>query len=202
MELILLRHGITPGNLERRFVGSMDQPLAPEGEALARSVAPTLPPVEHLYRSPMLRCRQTADLLWPGLAQTVIEDLHETDFGIYEGKNHAELQDDPVYQRWLSGELTVGEPIENCNARAAKALAQLAGDIVKQSWQRVGVVAHGGIFMSMLAQFALPQRAYYDWLLPNCGGFSAQLDPKTLTLHVTGPVGAPPGGTPIPTRNP
>ena len=36
MELLLMRHSITPGNLARRFVGSSDQPLAPEGEALAR----------------------------------------------------------------------------------------------------------------------------------------------------------------------
>ena len=62
MELILVRNGITPGNQERRVVGRLDQPLAPEGEALARVVAPTLPPVEHVYRSPLLRCRQTADI--------------------------------------------------------------------------------------------------------------------------------------------
>ena len=115
MELILVRHGITPGNLEHRFVGRLDQPLAPEGEALAREVAPTLPPVEHIYRSPLLRCRQTADILWPGVAQTVVDDLKETDFGPYEGKCHAELDGDPVYQRWLNGELEIGEPIENCN---------------------------------------------------------------------------------------
>ena len=30
MELLLMRHSITPGNLARRFVGSSDQPLAPE----------------------------------------------------------------------------------------------------------------------------------------------------------------------------
>ncbi|MEG1857888.1 MAG: histidine phosphatase family protein [Pseudoflavonifractor sp.] len=198
MELILIRHGITPGNLERRFVGRIDQPLAPEGQALARSVASALPQVEHVYRSPMLRCRQTADLLWQGVPQTVIENLHETDFGIYEGKCHAELQDDPVYRRWLAGELTVGEPIENCNARAASALAELAADAAERGWRRAGVVAHGGIFMSMLARFGLPKRDYYDWLLPNCGGFRAQLDPATLTLRITGRAGAEEGGAPVP----
>ena len=39
MELIIIRHGTTQGNLERRFVGMLDVPLAPEGEALAGSVA-------------------------------------------------------------------------------------------------------------------------------------------------------------------
>ena len=45
-------------------MGRLDVPLAPEGETLARETAP-LPTVEHLYISPMLRCRRTAELLWP-----------------------------------------------------------------------------------------------------------------------------------------
>lgn len=52
MELILIRHGTTQGNLEKRFVGTLDVPLTPQGEELARKVGPTLPKVEHIYRSP------------------------------------------------------------------------------------------------------------------------------------------------------
>ena len=29
MELILIRHGTTQGNLEKRFIGTLDVPLAP-----------------------------------------------------------------------------------------------------------------------------------------------------------------------------
>ena len=36
MELILVRHGTTQGNLEKRFVGTLDVPLLPQGEELAR----------------------------------------------------------------------------------------------------------------------------------------------------------------------
>ena len=79
MEVILVRHGITQGNKEKRFVGRLDVPLAPEGEAMARETAPLMPEVEHLYVSPMLRCRQTAELLWPGVPRTLVEDLRETD---------------------------------------------------------------------------------------------------------------------------
>ena len=57
----------------------------------------------------MLRCAQTADLLWPGGAQRVIAQLRETDFGPFEGKNHRELEQDPLYRRWLAGEYTPGE---------------------------------------------------------------------------------------------
>ena len=91
MELILVRHGTTRGNVEHFFVGRLDLPLLPEGEELARRVAPTLPAVEHIYRSPLLRCRQTAQLLWPGVETTVVEELRETDFGPSEGRREAEL---------------------------------------------------------------------------------------------------------------
>ena len=67
MEVILIRHGITQGNKEKRFVGRLDVPLAPEGEEMARETASLLPAVDRLYVSPMLRCRQTAGLLWPGM---------------------------------------------------------------------------------------------------------------------------------------
>ena len=79
MELILIRHGTTQGNLEKRFIGTLDVPLAPQGEELARQVGPTLPRVEHIYRSPLMRCRQTAQLLWPGVAMTVRSEEHTSE---------------------------------------------------------------------------------------------------------------------------
>ena len=70
MELLLIRHSITPGNLKKQYIGSTDQPLAPEGEALARERAASMPPAEALWISPMLRCRQTAAILFPNLIPT------------------------------------------------------------------------------------------------------------------------------------
>ena len=101
MELILIRHGTTRGNLERRFIGLTDIPILPEGEALAREVSKTLPLVDHVYHSPLIRCVQTARLLWPDADMTAVDDLHETDFGPFEGKSHQELKDDPRYRAWL-----------------------------------------------------------------------------------------------------
>ena len=69
MELLLLRHSITPGNLKRQYIGVTDQPLAPEGEELARKRREEMPEIGGLWVSPMLRCRQTAELLFPGVEQ-------------------------------------------------------------------------------------------------------------------------------------
>ena len=190
MEVILIRHGITQGTKEKRFVGRLDVPLAPEGEEMARETAPLLPEVEHLYVSPMRRCRRTAELLWPGVGQTVIDDLRETDFGPFEGKNHAELQDDPVYQRWLAGEMVVGEPAEDCARRGSRALAQLAEDAAEHGYGRIGVVSHGGLLMGMLTLHGRPARkGFYDWYPENCGGYRAQLSREPLELHILSTAG-------------
>ena len=190
--MILIRHGITQGNKEKRFVGRLDVPLAPEGEEMARETAPLLPAVDRLYVSPMLRCRQTAGLLWPGMEQTVIDDLRETDFGPFEGKNHEELKDDPLYQAWIGqggghlnfAAMPVGESAEQVSARAAEGLRLVSADMVRRGFQRAALVSHGGTIMGMLSRFGRPERDYYGWMCPNCGGFRMALDPDTLELTV------------------
>lgn len=191
MELILIRHGTTQGNLEKRFVGVLDVPLAPQGEELARRVSPTLPRVEHIYRSPLLRCRQTAQLLWPDTEMTVIQGLRETDFGPFEGKNHQELKDDPLYQAWIGqgdrlnfAAMPVGETAQQVVERVSAALAELVKDAAAHGYERVGVVSHGGALMGLLSKYGRPEREYYDWMCPNCGGFRMALDPDTLELAV------------------
>ena len=191
MELILIRHGTTRGNQEKRFIGTLDVPLAPQGEALARQVGPTLPRVAHIYRSPLLRCRQTAQLLWPGVEMTVIDELRETDFGPFEGKNHEELKDDPLYQAWIGqgdrlnfAAMPVGETAEQVVDRVSLGLAKLVRDAAARGYERVGVVSHGGALMGLLSQYGRPERAYYGWMCPNCGGFRMALNPNTLELTV------------------
>ena len=191
MELILIRHGTTQGNLEKRFIGTLDVPLAPQGEELARQVGPTLPRVEHIYRSPLMRCRQTAQLLWPGVEMTVIDELRETDFGPFEGKNHEELKDDPLYQAWIGqgdrlnfAAMPVGETAEQVVDRVSIGLEKLVKDADAHGFARVGVVSHGGALMGLLSKYGRPERQYYGWMCPNCGGFRMELNPHTLELTV------------------
>ncbi len=194
MELILIRHGTTRGNQERRFIGVTDIPLAPEGEELARRVAPGLPEVEHVYRSPLVRCAQTARLLWPGTEETVIAELRETDFGPFEGKNHEELKDDPLYRQYIAAadyaKVPVGESPLEAAERASQGLLRLLEDAGARGFRRVGVVSHGGTMMGLLGKYGRPAReGYYDWMCPNCGGFRVLVREDPLALEVLEPVG-------------
>lgn len=99
--LELLRHAMTQGNLEKRWTGVTDESLAPEGAALARRCArPQGRIPRRVWVSPLLRCRQTASLLFPGAELVPLPGLRETDFGPFENKNHQELAGTPLYEAW------------------------------------------------------------------------------------------------------
>ena len=194
MELILIRHAATQGNLERRFIGTTDLPILPEGAELARAVAPSLPAVDRLYVSPLRRCSQTARLLWPQVPMTVVPELRETDFGPFEGKNHQELKDNPLYQAWITApdpaRIPVGESAEQVVERAGAGLRFLLQDAAAHGYDRVAAVSHGGTIMALLAAFGAPPREnLYDWMCPNCGGFLTDVSRDPLVLRVLSSVG-------------
>ena len=58
MRIWLIRHFRTQGNLERRYIGRTDEPILP-GQTGNILCCP-----EKIITSPMLRCKQTARLLF------------------------------------------------------------------------------------------------------------------------------------------
>ena len=96
MELILIRHLKTPGNEKRQYIGSTDEELS-EQEVLnfkQRYKIDSYPQVEQVIVSPMKRCIQTAELIYPEVQIQQESLLKECDFGIFEGKNYDELKND------------------------------------------------------------------------------------------------------------
>lgn len=188
MELLLIRHSMTPGNLKKQYVGSTDQPLSPEGEALARERRENMPSVDGLWVSPLQRCRQTAELLFPGMEQHIVQDLRECDFGDYECKTWEELKDEELYRAWIGGDLTVtfphGESMEGFIQRCRRGIQEVAKEARDLGLERAAVVAHGGTWMVVMGTFGRPERKLYDWQVKNCRGFrvSVQEDPFILTL--------------------
>ena len=185
-ELILIRHGKTAGNLLGRYIGSRtDEPLCDEGrEELAGK---QLPEVERLYVSPMKRCVETAEILWPGFDRKKMQkvtDLRECDFGDFENKNYKELSGNGDYQAWIDSNGTLpfpnGESMDTFKSRCREAFAQIVEDVsgAEQEWIasgktgifRAGIVVHGGTIMAILEQYGYPKAAYFDYQVKNgCG---------------------------------
>lgn len=185
-ELILIRHGKTAGNLLGRYIGSRtDEPLCDEGrEGLAGK---KLPEVERLYVSPMKRCVETAEILWPGFDRKKMQkvtDFRECDFGDFENKNYKELSGNGDYQAWIDSNGTLpfpnGESMDAFKSRCLEAFARIVEEVsgAEQEWIasgktgifRAGIVVHGGTIMAILEQYGYPKAAYFDYQVKNgCG---------------------------------
>lgn len=60
-----------------------------------------------LFISPMLRCQESAGILFPGKKAYPIEEWREMNFGAYEGKNYEDLKNDSYYQKWIDSNGTL-----------------------------------------------------------------------------------------------
>ena len=177
MEIILVRHSIAQGNPERRFLGVTDTPLLPEGIALAERRAAAMPPVEHVYVSPLRRARETAALLWPCIPETIVPGLREMDFGAFENRTHAELvaANDRAYLEWLAQErwdgYPGGETYSAMRMRVAAAFEDSLFDADRRGCRRVGMVAHGGTILFLLERYTDVRTDFGANRTENCGGF-------------------------------
>ena len=163
--MLFIRHGATKGNLERRYIGCTDEPLCAEGVAQLEKLRPSLWKPERLFVSPMLRTRQTAELLFPGLPQETVEGFRETDFGVFEGKNAGELSGNPAYRAWVDSmcldPIPQGESPAAFKARCRAAFLDLLPAIPEET--PAAFVVHGGVIMAILEAYARPQRDFYDY---------------------------------------
>ena len=182
-KLHLIRHGLTQGNLDGRYIGSgTDLPLCEEGRAqLAQLKARfAYPAAEVVFTSPLLRATQTAELLYPGVRTLPLQDLREMAFGVFENRPITELAADPAFAAWMDpASQTVPEWAESREAFARRTdgmLMKLFEFMIKSQIHEAACVTHGGVILNMMARHVLPQRRPEDWMTdPGCG-YSLRLD--------------------------
>ncbi|MCM1497693.1 MAG: histidine phosphatase family protein [Clostridium sp.] len=193
MWLYLIRHGETKGNREKRYVGSTDEELT--GEAVVnlmecgRRYGGLLSRIEKVAVSPMRRCRQTADILFPGIRQQVIEDFCECDFGEFEYCNFDELAGNAAYQQFIDSYGKCGFPggedrtafQSRCVNGFEKLMQTEQHDEGDERITHLALVVHGGTIMALLDRYAFPHRDYYDWQADNGTGFIVEADRQTKT---------------------
>ena len=172
----VIRHGRTAANEKGIYIGRTDYPLSDRGSAeLCNKMDEFVyPNVARVYSSPLLRCRETAEILFPGQVLCVQEGLQETDFGDFEYKNYEELKENPAYQAWIDsgGQMTVpnGESGAGFRHRCCRAYEQCVRDAQEKGAQRIVIVCHGGTIMSVLERYGRPEKSFYEWQIANgCG---------------------------------
>ena len=103
--LILIRHGITDWNRQKRYCGRKDISLSSEGKIQAAKLRRRLRSVsfDRVYSSDRKRAMQTARIIFKGFKITRIKGLKELNFGMLEGLTHEEIMKRHalIYQKWL-----------------------------------------------------------------------------------------------------
>lgn len=149
MKLCFVRHGQTDSNKNRILHGITDVSLNEEGVRQAEAVMKVVPgDIKGIYSSPLLRCRQTAEIINKKFNFPIIYDdrLKERNFGSLEGRSWTEFDPDYEVKDKERQEYDYrpygGESMEDVRARILDFI-----DFIKKKEKnsRVLVVAHGGI---------------------------------------------------------
>jgi len=99
--ILLVRHGETEWNLERRYQGRFDSPLTERGAAQARAIGRLLAGLPAAVAAPIVaspqgRARRTAEIIREELgsagAVRVDERLRELTLGSWDGLTYAEIE--------------------------------------------------------------------------------------------------------------
>ncbi|MBQ3302299.1 MAG: histidine phosphatase family protein [Eggerthellaceae bacterium] len=194
MDLIIMRHGQTPGNGAGAYVGVLDHPLSEVGREQAKA-AGIHPEIDLVYVTPLSRTHETASICFPNARQVEVDGLQEMDFGAFAGRTADEMEDDPDYRAWVDGmcegRCPGGESRAEFSQRICCALSDLIAGARQRGEERVILVAHGGTMMAALDAFAIeqPEFAYYGWLVGNCQGYCVDVQvSRGGTLILADPV--------------
>lgn len=173
MHLYVVRHGETWANIESRYLGSLDPGLTERGRQQAQALAVELPTnIEVLLTSPLLRARQTAEVLSQthNLPIQIIEAFRERDVGVFEGLTQAEaktlhphLWAQNITRQWDIGP-DGGESIKDVVARVQQGMQTLL-DIYAD--KTVVLVAHGFVAKTLRALARNDFEDFYEWQLGN-----------------------------------
>ena len=202
-DILLIRHGETAWNAERRLQGHLDIPLNDEGERQAALLAGALAaePIDVLVASDLRRARQTAQAVADlrGLALDIEPALRERGYGGFEGLLYSEIEQrfPREFAAWQARDVeaqlppgrNVGESFRTFFDRATGAILALAAD---NPGRTIALVAHGGVLECAyrLAR-GLPLETPRDFKVYNASINRFRFDPadNSLVLNSWGEVG-------------
>ena len=164
MRIILIRHGQSTGNTERRFQGQSKDPrfhLTELGKQQARKLkqrfinenkAPT-----HIYSSPLKRVKETAEIIADGtnIAIQYSDDLQEYGLGILTGMSIEEASNNYKESEWEQleineyGTVEGAETIEEKLRRAKEIINRVIRE--HNDEHTVFLVCHGGFLQDVIA---------------------------------------------------
>jgi len=156
LHLMLVRHGETEWNVQRRYQGQSDVPLSEIGKRQAESIAGRLASqeIDAIYASDLKRAWQTAQVIAAQNGLDVISEprLRELKFGILEGLTFEEAEEKypEMITAWLDDFNNTPERAETIDMFNARIVSLLDDLKRKHDEQVVLLVGHGGSLSEIL----------------------------------------------------
>ncbi len=154
MRLLLVRHGQSEWNAERRLQGQADIGLSQLGKSQADALRPVIEKVGpcRAISSDLRRASETATRVSTTAAK-LTDALREIDVGDWTGRAIADIrtEDEPAYQAWRAGNAAPsgGESWAGFTDRVSQAIE----DERDTPCQNLLVVCHGGVIRALLQHF-------------------------------------------------
>ncbi|WP_165492423.1 histidine phosphatase family protein [Stutzerimonas kirkiae] len=171
MRLLVIRHGQTAYNLEQRYLGALDPPLNATGIRQTEALRDSLPAaIDALVCSPLLRARQSAEIIAQGRRILVEEAFRERNVGAFEGltRDEARARFPESWRRNITRQWhdapNGGETIAKVFERVTHGLERL---IQRDPQATVALVAHGFVAKVIRAIALGYRRDLFDWQLDN-----------------------------------
>lgn len=158
LEVLLIRHGQTDWNVERRIMGHRPIPLNRRGQREAKLIAKALAriPVDAIFSSPFLRAIQTATIISKNQKKKPIvsHEVAEIHYGDWIGKKFEEVSSEKAFQIYhqtpRKAQAPGGEKMTSVQKRAVKFVESLRKKYQKG---RVVVVSHADVIKSILVHY-------------------------------------------------
>ncbi|GLB60953.1 histidine phosphatase family protein [Cytobacillus sp. NCCP-133] len=169
--IALFRHGITEANKRHAYLGWTDSSLCPINQNLIKVSAG----YELILSSDLGRCRQTANILFPGTTPDASKDWREIHFGKWEGKTYEELKDNADYRSWLEIPFTHkppnGESFGEFTERVDRGWNKLIHRMLDEEIRTAAIVTHGGVMRYLLSKYAPEAKEFWEWQVPFGKGY-------------------------------
>ena len=181
--IYIIRHGQTELNSRQVLQGRSDYALNENGIAQARKAAALLEGVSFaaVYTSQLIRARQTAELIAPGIAPVIDSRLIEMDYGPYEGTDLKHLPSEVLtfFSDFVRNPAPPGmEPLD--------AVVRRAGAFVEERCRTEDniLISTHAITMKGILEYLTPasRGAYWSTYIGNCAIYTTAYENGQFTV--------------------
>ena len=172
-EIVIIRHGETIANKERRYCGITDLSLSDEGKSNLLKLKGLYSFIDSsytLYSSGLKRANESIELLFDNPKYNIEAGLQEMNFGNFENKTYDELKIDLKYQEWIkdvyNNKTPNGESYLECRDRIVNSFKK----ILDENKNNIVIVAHGGTMFHILDYLFKEDKNIYELQLDNGHG--------------------------------